>query len=216
MWRIIKAELSYNRIYLLSAYVATIGIWIAYALDPAGMFQVFGVPAFFLMPALYHFGIKERRERFLAMLPVPIRRRSLAMLLPFAILFHANVLSAWTTQLLRAPEELASEFITLSGVLALNGVTICIVFIIAIRFDLNFNNRAHRWIANLALWIVILGGILLFFSFKISSQRNPEFYMLLRNFIFHSLAVAVIINLVCAGLMYLSMVTHAGRKSYLA
>lgn len=216
MWRIIKAELSYNRIYLLSAYVATIGMWFAYVFDPTGMFQIFGVPAFFLMPALYHFGIKERRERFLALLPVPVRHRSLALLLPFATLFHAGVLSAWTTQLLRAPEELANEVITLSGVLTLNGITICIVFIIGIRFGLNFNKRAYRWIANIVLWIVLLGGILLFFSFKISFQRHPEFHVLIRDFLFHSPAVAVIANLVCAGLMYLSMVVYAGRKSYLA
>jgi hypothetical protein len=216
MWRIIKAELSYNRAYLFMAYAATIGMWFAYVFDPAGMFQLFGVPAFFLMAALYRFGINERRERFLATLPVPIRRRSLAMLLPFAILFHASVLSAWTTQLLRAPEELANEYITLSGVLTLSGITISIVFLVGIRFGLNFNNSAHRWIANMVLWIVILGGILLFFSFKISFQRNPEFYVLIRNVFLHSPAVAVIANLVCAGLMYLSMITHAGRKSYLA
>jgi hypothetical protein len=215
MWQIIKAELSYNRMFILTAYAATIGMWFAYVFDPAGMFQIFGVPAFFLMLALYHFGIKERRERFLAMLPVPVRHRSLAMLLPFAILFHAGVLSAWTAQWLRAPEELANEFITLSGVLTLNGITTCIVFIVGIRFGLNLNKRAHRWIANIALWIVLLGGILLFFSFKISSERNPEFYVLIRDFLFHSPAVAVIANLVCAGLMYLSMVVYAGRKSYL-
>lgn len=216
MWRIIKTELSYNRIYLLSAYVATIGMWFSYVFDPAGMFQLFGVPAFFLMAALYHFGIKERRERFLALLPVPVRHRSLALLLPFAILFHVGVLSAWMTQFLRAPDELANEFITLSGVLTLNGITIGIVFMVGIRFSFNYSKSAYRWIANIVLWIVLLGGILLFFSFKISFQRHPEFYGFIRDFLFHSPAVAVIANLVCAGLMYLSTVIHAGRKSFLA
>jgi hypothetical protein len=215
MWRIIKAELSYNRIYLLSAYAATIGMWFAYVFDPAGMFQLFAVPAFFLMPAIYHFGVKERRERFLALLPVPVRQRGLAWLLPFMILFHAGVLSGWTTQMLRAPDQLANEFITLSGVLALNGITICLVFIVIIRLGLNFNQRAYRWIANIVLWIILLGEILLFFSFKISLQRNPEFHIFIRDFLFHSSAVAVIANLVCAGVMYLSLVVYAGRKSYL-
>ncbi|MGH7602314.1 MAG: hypothetical protein ACREOI_38600, partial [bacterium] len=179
-------------------------------------FQLFGVPAFFLMAALYHFGIKERRERFLALLPVPVRHRSLALLLPFAILFHIGVLSAWTTQLLRAPDELANEFITLSGVLTLNGITICLVFIIIIRLSLNFNKSAHRRIANIALWIILISGILLFFSFKISFQRYPEFHALIRDLLFHSPAVAVAANAVCAGLMYLSMVIYARRRSYLA
>jgi len=216
MWRIIKAELSYNRIYLLSACVATIGMWFAYVFDPAGMFQLFGVPAFFLTPALYHFGINERRERFLALLPVPARRRSLALLLPFAILFHAGILSGWMTQFLRTPDELANEFITFSGVLTLNGITIGIVFIVGIRFSLNYNKRAYRWLANIVMWIVLLGGILPFFSFKISFQRNPEFYVFIRDFLFHSPAVAVIANLVCAGLMYLSTIIYMRRKSFLA
>jgi hypothetical protein len=216
MWPIIKAELRYNRIYLLSAYVATIGMWFSYIFDPAGMFQLFGVPSFFLLAALYHFGVKERRERLLALLPVPVRHRSLALALPFAILFHAGALSAWTAQFLRAPDELANEFITLSGVLTLNGITIGLVFIIIIRLSLNFNKSVHRWIANILLWIILISGILLFFSFKISFQRYPEFYTLIRSLLFHSPAVAVITNLVCAGLMYLSMVVYAGRKSYLA
>lgn len=217
MWRIIKAELRYNRAYLVMAYVATIGMWFAYVFDPAGMLQVFGVPAFFLMPALYHFGINERRERFLALLPVPVRRRSLALLLPFALLFHAEVLMAWwLTQFLRAPDELANEFITWGGVVTLNAITICVVYIVGIRFGLTFNKRAHRWAANIVLWIFLLGGILLFFSFKISFQRHPEFYASLRDFIFYSPAVAVAANVVGAGLIYLSMIIHAGRKSYLA
>jgi uncharacterized protein YacL len=191
-------------------------MWFAYVFDPAGMFQLFGVPAFFLMAALYHFGVKERRERFLALLPAPVRHRGLAWLLPFVFFFHAGVLSGWTVQLLRARDELANEFITLSGVLALNGITICLVFMIIIRLSLNFNKRAHRWIANISLWILLLAGILLFFSFKISFQQHPELHALIRDFLFHSPVLAVLANLVCAGLMYLSMVVHARRRSYLA
>jgi hypothetical protein len=216
MWKIIKGELSYNRIYLLSAYLATIVMWFGYVFDPAGMFQIFGVPAFFLMAAVYHFAIKERRERFIALLPVRPMHRSLALLLPFAILFHAGVLSAWTTQFLRAPDALANEFITLSGVFTLSGITVCIVSIFGMRFSLNFNKRVYRWIANIALWIVLICGILLFFSFKISFQRNPEFHVAIRDFIFHSPTVAVAANAVCAGLMVLSMFVYARRKSYLA
>jgi hypothetical protein len=216
MWRIIKAELSYNRTYLLLACVATIGMWFSYVFDPAGMFQLFGVPAFFLMPALYHVGIKEHRERFWGVLPVPVRHRGLAWSLPFAALFHVGVVSAWMTQFLRTPDQLANEFITFSGVLTLNGITIGIVFIVIIRFGLEYKKRPHRWIANILLWIVLLGGVLLFFSFKISFQRHPEFHAFIRDLLFHSPAVAVIANLVCAGLMYLSTVVYARRKSYLA
>lgn len=216
MWKIIKAELSYNRIYLVSAYLATIGMWFAYVFDPAGMFQVFGVPAFFLMAAVYHFGIRERRERYLTLLPVPVKHRSLALVLPFAILFHAAVLSAWLTQFLRAPDELANEFITLSGVLTLNSITISIELIVGIRFSLNFSKRRYRWIANLVMWMFILGGILLFLSFKIGFHGDPEFYVLYRNFIFHSPAVAAIATILCAGLIYVNAIVYTRHTSYLA
>ena len=216
MWQIIKAELRYNQMYLLLAYAATVGMWFAYIFDPAGMFQVFGVPAFFLMPALFHRGIQERRERLLALLPVPAQRRSLALLLPFAILFNFVILAAWMTQFLRAPEELANEFITLSGVLTLNAIIIGAVYIAGIRFSLAFNNRAYRRATNIVLWIFLVGVISLFFSFKISLQHNPEFYTRLREYIFHSPMIAIAANIVSAGLIYRCVVLHARRKSYLA
>ena len=216
MWQIIKAELRYNQMYLLLAYAATVGMWFAYIFDPAGMFQVFGVPAFFLMPALFHRGIQERRERLLALLPVPAQRRSLALLLPFAILFNFVILAAWMTQFLRAPEELANEFITLSGVLTLNAIIIGAVYIAGIRFSLAFNNRAYRRATNIVLWIFLVGVISLFFSFKISLQHNPEFYTRLREYIFHSPVIAIAANSVSAGLIYLCVILHARRKSYLA
>lgn len=216
MWQIIKAELRYNRMYLLLAYAATVGMWFAYIFDPAGMFQVFGVPAFFLMPALFHRSIQERRERLLALLPVPAQRRSLALLLPFAIFFNFAILATWMTQFLRAPEELANEFITLSGVLTLNAIIIGAVYMAGIRFSLSFNNNTHRWATNIVLWIFLVGVISLFFSFKISLQHNPEFYTRLREYIFHSPMIAIVANIVSAGLIYLCVILHARRKSYLA
>jgi len=216
MWKIIKAELRYNRVYLVTAYLVTIGMWIAFVFDPAGMFQLFGVPSFFLMAAVYHFGIQERRERFFAALPVTVKHRSLALSLPFAILFHATVLSAWMTQFLRAPDDLANEYIPLSGVLTLSGITVCIVLIVGIRFSLSFNKRKSRWLANIVLWIIILGTVMLFFLFKISFDLNAEFYVFIRNFIFHSPAVAFSLNLGCAGLMFISMIVYSRRKSFLA
>jgi len=216
MWKIIKAELSYNRVYLVLAYLAAIGMWIAFVFDPAGMFQLFGVPSFFLMAAVYHFGIQERRERFFAALPVTIRHRSLALSLPFTILFHATILSAWMTQFLRASDELANEYIPLSGVLTLSGITVCIVLIVGIRFSLSFNKRKSRWMANIVLWIFILGTVLLFFLFKISFDLNAKFYVFIRNFIFHSPAVAVTVNLACAGLLFVGMIVYSRRKSFLA
>jgi hypothetical protein len=100
------------------------------------MFQLFGIPALFLMIALFTRAAKEKRQRFHALLPVPVKHRSLASLLSCAALFHAGILSGWATQFLRERAALANELITFWGVLTLNGLAISIFFLIAIRFDL--------------------------------------------------------------------------------
>jgi len=216
MWSIIKAELSYNRIFLVSLYFATLGIWVIYLFDPAGIFQLF-IPGLFLMIALFTGAAKEKRERLHALLPIPLKHRSLAGLLSYAILFHAGILSAWTTQFLRERGALANEFITFWGVLALNGLAISIVFIVVIRYDLKcYNEKKYRRIADAVLWIVLVTMVLFFVSFKIMARQDRELHDFVRDLVFYSPVVAVATNLICAGLMRLSTAVYAGRKSYLA
>jgi hypothetical protein len=53
------------------------------------------------MIALFTRAAKEKRERFHALLPVPIKQRSFGSLLWYAALFHADILSGWATPFLR-------------------------------------------------------------------------------------------------------------------
>jgi hypothetical protein len=217
MWSLIKAELSYNRHFLAWLYPATIAMWVIYLFDPASMFQIFGVPALFLMIALFTRAAKEKRERFHALLPVSLQHHRLAGLLMYAVFFHAGILSGWATQFLRKRPALANEFITFCGVLTLNGLTISIFFLLAIRFDLKHHNeKKYFWIANSALAAALLITFSLYFLANFSARNNPAIYGLIRDLVLHSPAVAVAANAVCAGLMYLSTVIYAGRKSYLA
>jgi len=217
MWSIIKAELSYNRIFLVSLYLATLGMWVFYLFDPAGLFQLFGIPGLFLMIALFTGAAKEKRERFHALLPVSLEHRRLAGLLTYAVLFHAGILSGWATQFLRDRATLANEFITFCGVLTLNGLTIGIFFLVAIRFDLKHHTgKKYLWITNAAVAAAVLATFSLYFLAKFSADNNRAIYELIRDLAFYSPAVAVATNVACAGLMYLSMVVYAGRKSYLA
>lgn len=217
MWPIIKAELRYNRIFLVSLYFTTVGMWVFYLFDPAGIFQLFGIPGLFLMIALFTGAAKEKRERFHALLPVSLKHYRLAGLLMYAVLFHAGILSGWATQFLRERVALANEFITFWGVLTLNGLTIGIFFLVAIRFDLKHHNeKKYLWIANAALAAAVLVTFSLYFLAKFSADDNRAIYELIRDLAFYSPAVAVAANAVCAGLMYLSTVIYARRKSYLA
>jgi hypothetical protein len=216
MWPLIKAELSYNRIFLVSLYLAIIGMWVIYLFDPAGIFQLFGIPALFLIIALFTRAAKEKRQRFHTLLPVPIKQRSLAGLLSYAALFYIGILSGWATQFLRERGDLANEFITIWGVLTLNGLAIGIFFLIAIRFDLkHYDEKKYLWIANTMLAAALLMTFSFYFLAKFSAHNNRAIYELIRNFVFYFPAVAVAANVVCAGLMYLSMAVYAGRKSYL-
>ncbi|GEM_PF-4210472 len=202
---LIKAELSYNRIFLASLYLATIGMWVIYLFDPAGMFQLFGIPALLLMIALFTRANKEKRQRFHTLLPVSIKQRGLAGLLSYAALFYIGILSGWVTQFLRA--DLANEFVTFWGVLTLNGLAISICFLIVIHSDLQkYSNKKYLWIADVILAATSLMTISFIFLAK---------YEFIRNLVFYSPIVAVATNVVCAGLMRLSMAVYAGRKSYL-
>ncbi len=217
MWQIIKAELTYNRIFLVSLYFATLGMWVFYLFDPAGIFQLFGIPGLFLMIALFTGAAKEKRERFHALLPVSLKHYRLTGLLMYAVLFHAGILSGWATQLLRERAALANEFITFWGVLTLSGLTIGIFILIAIRFDLKHHTeKKYLWIANTAIAAALLVTFSLYFFAKFSAHYNRALYELIHDFAFYSPTVAVAINVVCAGLMRLSMAIYAGRRSYLA
>jgi len=168
------------------------------------------------MIALFTRAAKEKRQRFHTFLPVPIKQRSLAGLLSYAVLFYAGILSGWAAQFLRERAALANEFITFWGVLTLNGLAISIFFLIAIRFDLkHYHEKKYLWIANTTLAAALLMTFSLYFLAKFTAHNNRAIYELIRDLVFYSPAVAVAANVVCAGLMYLSMAIYADRKSYL-
>lgn len=216
MWQIIKAELSYNGPLLLAFYLVTLGIWIAYLFDAGGIIQLFAVPAFFLMIALFTVATKEKRERFYTLLPVCLKHRSLTGLLSYTVLFHATMFSAWATQFLRERPALANEFITFWGVLTLNGLSISIFFLLVIRLDLkHYTSKKFHWVADTAFIAVLLCTFSLYFVAKYSAHHDPSLYALIRDLVFYSPLVAVGTNAACAGLLYLSMIVYAGRKSYL-
>jgi len=212
MWHIIKAELSYNRLYLMMSFLGTLGLWFLYLFDPSGMVQLFGVPTLFLMVTLFTRGTKEKRERLHGILPVAIKRRGSAGWLLYAILFYLVILSGWTMQLLRERAALANEYITFSGALTLIGLTLGIIALAGIHADLKYHSQSkYRRLTGLLLWSVAP----LYLAFKLTRLQNQQIYELVRDVLFYTPAVAVVANIAGAALMYLSSVIYAGRKSYL-
>lgn len=212
MWQIIKAELSYNWLYLVFVYLFTVGIWVAYLFDAAGMIFLFGGPAFFLMLALFTRAQKEKRERLHGILPIAIEQRGKAGLWLYAGLFNTITLTAWSIQFLREQAALANEFITFSGVLTLNGLTLSLVGLLSLYFDLQHHpHRRYRRLLAPMLWSVIA----LYFAFKITYQQNREVYDHARDLVLYSPLAAAIASMVCIGILYFGLTVYAGRKSYL-
>jgi len=212
MWHIIKAELSYNRLYLTMGFLGTLGLWFLYLFDPSGMVQLFGVPTLFLMLTLFSRGVKEKRERLHGILPVAIKRRGAAGWLLYAPLFYLVILSGWTMQLLRERTALANEYITFSGALTLIGLTLGIVALAGIHSDLKCHPQSqYRRLTGLLLWSVAP----LYLAFKLTRLQNQQTYEFVRDVLFYTPVVAVVANCVGAALMYLSVVIYAERKSYL-
>jgi len=213
MWHLIKAELSYNRLHLALSYLGTLGLWFLYLFDPSGMVQLFGVPTLFLMLTLFSRGVKEKRERLHTILPVAIKQRGVAGWLLYAPLFYLFILSGWTMQLLRERADLANEYITFSGALALIGLTLGILALAGIHSDLKY----HGKIKYRRLTAVILLSLLpLYFVSNFPLLQNQQTNEFVRDVLFYKPAGAVVANIAGAALMYLSVVIYAGRKSYLA
>jgi len=213
MWHLIKAELSYNRLHLALSYLGTLGLWFLYLFDPSGMVQLFGVPTLFLMLSLFTRGVKEKRERLHAILPITIKRRGVAGWLLYAPLFYLIILSGWTMQLLRERAALANEYITFSGALALIGLTLGIIALAGIHSDLKYHSQSqYRRLTGLLLWSVAP----LYLAFKLTRLQNQQTYEFVRELLFYTPMVAVVANIVGAILVYLSVVIYSERKSYLA
>jgi len=213
MWHLIKAELSYNRLYLTMSYLGTLGLWFLYLFDPSGMVQLFGVPTLFLMLTLFTRGVKEKRERLHAILPVAIKRRGFAGWLLYAPLFYLVILSGWTMQWLRERAALANEYIPFAGALTLIGLTLGIVALAGIHADLKYHSQSkYRRLTGLLLWSVVP----LYLAFKLTRLQNQQAYEFVRDLLFYTPVVAVMANIAGAALVYLSVVIYNERNSYLA
>jgi len=211
MWHLIKAELSYNRLYLALSYLGVLGLWLLYLIDPSGLTQLFGVPTMFLMLTLFTRGGKEKRERLHAILPVAIKRRGSAGWLLYAILFYLVILSGWAMQSLRERADLANEYITFSGALTLIGLTLSIIALAGMHSDLKYHPQSkYRRLTALLL----LSVLPLYLAFKFTVLQNQYTYEFVRDLLFYSPIVAVVANIVAAALMSVSVGIYMGRKSF--
>ncbi len=212
MWPLIKTSLAYNRTGLILSYGAAAGIWVMYLFDPAGTIMLFGIPALFLMIALFSRSIKEKHERLLVLLPIPIKQRSYAGLALFAALFYAAMLSLWPVQHLVARTRLANEFITLPGLLALSGVTLGIFLLLAINFDLRQQaGKGYSAMAN----VVLVMACAIPIGSRLIAELSPATYAFWHELAFQTPIAAVAVNLLCVGLAFVHVALYCRRASYL-
>ena len=92
-------------------------------------------------------------------------------------------------------------------------MNISVVTILAMRSDLKFHEkRKYRRLIEAGL---VVAGFA-YAGFKISSHQNPEIYAYARDFFFYNPALAVLANVIAAGLIYWQAVIYAQRRSFLA
>ncbi|MFQ5604448.1 MAG: hypothetical protein ACE5HS_14355 [bacterium] len=134
----IKSELNYNRKALCLATFVTIGIWLLYLIDRAGLYTIFGMPLVLCFAALFGRDAKETRTRQHFCLPVSSRTQSTLKMLLFVVLFNIIMISAWATQAIVERSQLANDIAPFSGLMTFSSLTLIFSFGYLIMQDVRF------------------------------------------------------------------------------
>jgi len=204
MWRILKAELSYNKLMLFIAYGLVI-------------FLKFGtiyqeiisslIIAFISIGIMGSESDKERRERLHVLLPIPIRKISFARLL-FLIIFQSVMFILWMTT--SAFETVENNQLVIWIMLTANALFLILINLLIIYTDLGFYlNKSWRYIfwgivfllVPVSAWLVYNGHLLLFL--RGDAQTSS---IILETLVY---------NFICLGFFYSSYKIFIARKSYL-
>jgi hypothetical protein len=205
MWQILKAELAYNKFGFLIAYVLALIIQIGefYTLIASPM-----IIFFIAIGIMGSASDKEKRERFHSLLPISIKRRAFIRL-AFVIVFQLGFLVIQFSHFFST--YFGKDNSAFWSILVGNGFILSVINIFIIYTDLGyFNTKKYRLIFLCIIAIILIAlALILFLGFLRSV------FVMGSNFAKSPLD-ALIVNLICFGMFYLSYVLFIRRKSYLA
>jgi hypothetical protein len=205
MWQILKAELAYHKFGFLIAYLLALIIQISefYTLIPSPI-----IIFFIAVGIMGSQSDKEKRERFHSLLPISIKRRAFIRL-AFVIVFQFGFLVIQFSHFFSIYFGIDNS--AFWSILIGNGFILSVINIFIIYTDLGyFNSKEYRLIFLGIIAAIIIALALIFFL----GFRGSAFFIG-ANFVKSPLN-ALIFNLVCFGMFYLSYVLFIRRKSYLA
>ena len=205
MWKIFKAELSYNKFGFLIAYVLAFVIQIGefYTQIVSSM-----VIFFIAVGIMGSESDKEKRDRFHSMLPIPIKKLAFIRMV-FVVAFQSGFLVILFTHFLNTYFGENNTFFW--SILISNGFILSVINIFIIYTELGFfNTKKYRFI-----FLGILAFILIALTLAIYWGLFHSLFV--REYSFTKSPLnALIFNLICLGMFYLSYSLFIRRKSYLA
>ncbi|MFQ5633470.1 MAG: hypothetical protein ACE5I1_32285 [bacterium] len=232
MWHILKAEFQYMKLGILIAYgigvlllILAINWGLDTRLDLAGVELRFFLPQFgnlyslmantstAVIIAVIIIGVQsdqEKRDRFYARLPLPIRTTGLARLL-FMLLFQAGMVLLWLILfLLEPPAETMKAIYTMIGV---NEFWLGIIVVLLLWHDLGqYGTFKFR-----GLFLAVVGLVASGYAWSIFNRFDEmSAQQLVDRFLFYQTpAGAALVSGIFIGLLYLSIWVFARRRLYL-
>ncbi len=221
MWKILKAEISYNRFGLGIAFTIILLFFFAtlyFSVEGVYTFMPNSVIAFAIaMAAMGSESDKEKRDRLYALLPQTLNQHSIVRLL-FMLLFQLTIFCLWLAVyfLINFAEDPSAIWTMIS----FNAFVIITITLFAIYGDLgHFLTQKYR-----GIFFLVLIGVLLFAYIQQSDLnlirlieiRHATYMVSLYKNLLSSPFGAALSSILCLGVLSLSCLIFTQRKSYLA
>jgi len=211
MGKILKAEFKYNMAGILISYsIVLIAFLVSLIGDMDDVYDLFSVTFVTFFISIGIMGgesDKEKRDRFLTSLPIPLKQYSIARLL-FVIFYQLGMFSILVIfYLLKVTPENVSAF---WDIMKMNSYTLIFISFFIIYGDLKFYNS--KYYHYLYLIIMLLLAALLIMG--IVHQVIPLTLLFRQNFP-KTFLYAAIFKIIFLGMYYVCFIVYNGRKSYL-
>ena len=205
MWEIFKAELSYNKFGFLIAYVLALIIQIGeFYTQIASSMIIF----FIAIGIMGSESDKEKRDRFHSLLPIPIKKLAFIRMI-FVFVFQLGFLIILFSHFFSTYFGTDNSYFW--SILVANGFILSVINLFIIYTELGFfNTKKYRFIFLGVIAIILIGLTL---ALYLGFLRTA--FVMGSNFTKSPLD-ALIFNLVCLVMFYLSYTLFIRRKSYLA
>ncbi len=205
MWRILKAELSYNKSGFIIAYMLALIVQIGeFYTQVTSSMLIF----FIAIGIMGSQSDNEKRDRFHSLLPIPIYKLAFIRMV-FVVVFQLGFLVILISHFFST--YFGRDNSTFWTILIANGFILSVINIFIIYTELGFfNTKKYRFIflGIIALMLIALALALYLGFFRTVFVVGANFAKSPLN--------ALVSNLICFGMFYLSYVLFIRRKSYLA